>query len=55
MTMAFMPSSDACTLLVRIMHPNGRARRQRGKIRRQGRPALLGCRPVNILGRIDGR
>jgi hypothetical protein len=49
--MAFMPSSEAWTLLVRMIQR--RAGRQRGKS--AGQPSgVVGMQPVDILGGIDG-
>src|SRR5438270_677083 len=46
--MAFMPSSDACTLLVRMMQPSG-VHGASAANPPANRPALLGCSPSTSL------
>ena len=48
MTMAFMPSSEACTLLVRMMQPSGVQGDSAAKPP-ASRPALFGCSPSTSL------
>ncbi len=48
MTMAFMPSSEACTLLVSMMQPSGVQGDSASKPP-ASRPALFGCRPSTSL------
>src|SRR5207244_10157220 len=47
-TIAFMPSSEACTLLVRMMQPSGVQGDSAAKPP-ASRPALFGCRPSTSL------
>ena len=48
MTMAFMPSSEACTLLVRMMQPSG-VQGDSAASPPARRPALFGCSPSTSL------
>ena len=47
-TIAFMPSSEACTLLVRMMQPSG-VQGDSAANPPASRPALLGCSPSTSL------